>query len=502
MHQIGDPRQPRAEPAAGMEGAEMFRGEAGDAPSAPAPARRPAPASSSSRWWGRCRCGRPRPRSGSSSTTSACPASVLSALRGDRHQRDAEAAGIGDRYRPVPRVSPEFDSASTASPCAIIAEIAMAGLGRMDEMRRRAGRGEGGGDLARHMAGLAHARDDHPPLRREQHAAGIGEALGRRRGQRAPAPRPRGRCTLRPVAVTASPVHQWAKMSNRSPASRSSWARVGRKAKQASAISLRPSRASRASSCVLQPVQVEHVRRGIVELRLGQFSAPPVRRLLVLGDIDLRAVRPAGSSARAGRYRCAPASRRSWCTRPAPPARRRRDTSPRCRTGRNGTASAPPDRSAAVARFGARSGPGRSAPDAHGRRRPTAAPGTAGRAAGSGPWSRSRWRRPRRDADLREGRPCRSDWPWRIRDWLRWRIVSRRRRWGQPPATGGRAAPQADQTPRNAAARAELRARDAPGRRQSTSGACFLPCRNRCHLRNAGFSASLHNSRRNPPDRA
>ena len=35
----------------------------------------------------------------------------------------------------------------------------------MDEEGRRAGRGEGGGDLAADMAGLAHAGDDHPAAR-------------------------------------------------------------------------------------------------------------------------------------------------------------------------------------------------------------------------------------------------------------------------------------------------------------------------------------------------
>ena len=39
----------------------------------------------------------------------------------------------------------------------------MAGLGRMDELRRRAGGGEGGGDLAGDMAALAHAGDDDAP---------------------------------------------------------------------------------------------------------------------------------------------------------------------------------------------------------------------------------------------------------------------------------------------------------------------------------------------------
>ena len=42
------------------------------------------------------------------------------------------------------------------------AQIAMAGLGRMDELRRRPGRGQRRRDLAPDMAGFAHARDDDP----------------------------------------------------------------------------------------------------------------------------------------------------------------------------------------------------------------------------------------------------------------------------------------------------------------------------------------------------
>ena len=46
------------------------------------------------------------------------------------------------------------------------AEVAVARLDGMDELRRRAGRGEGRGDLAGDMAALAHAGDDDAPARR------------------------------------------------------------------------------------------------------------------------------------------------------------------------------------------------------------------------------------------------------------------------------------------------------------------------------------------------
>ena len=89
-------------------------------------------------------------------------------------------------------VSPELDSASTASVARDHAEVAVAGLGRMDELRRRAGRGQGRGDLARDMAALAHAGDDDPAAALA--GADLRQAVDRRReraverlGQRADA---------------------------------------------------------------------------------------------------------------------------------------------------------------------------------------------------------------------------------------------------------------------------------------------------------------------------
>ena len=45
------------------------------------------------------------------------------------------------------------------------AQIAVAGLGRVNELRGRAGAGEGRGDLASDMARFAHAGHDHPAAR-------------------------------------------------------------------------------------------------------------------------------------------------------------------------------------------------------------------------------------------------------------------------------------------------------------------------------------------------
>ena len=68
------------------------------------------------------------------------------------------------------------------------AEIAVIGLGRMDEEGRRAGRGQRRGDLRADMAAFADAGDDDPAVDRRQHLDGLRERLGQPvvegRGQR------------------------------------------------------------------------------------------------------------------------------------------------------------------------------------------------------------------------------------------------------------------------------------------------------------------------------
>ena len=63
------------------------------------------------------------------------------------------------------------------------AHVAMAGLGRMDEIGGRTGGGKRGGDLAPDMARLAHARDDHPALRRQDRVHRLAEAAIQPGGQ-------------------------------------------------------------------------------------------------------------------------------------------------------------------------------------------------------------------------------------------------------------------------------------------------------------------------------
>ena len=64
------------------------------------------------------------------------------------------------------------------------AQVAVAGFARMHVERRGAGGGQGRGDLARDMAGLAHAGADHAAVAGQQQPAGIGERAVDARGDR------------------------------------------------------------------------------------------------------------------------------------------------------------------------------------------------------------------------------------------------------------------------------------------------------------------------------
>ena len=125
---------------------------------------------------------------GSSSATSAACASVSSARAVIADQRQAEAArmrdqvgqlrglaGVGQRQHRIAR----HDHA----------EIAVRGLGRVDEQRGRAGGGEGGGDLARRHGPTCPCRRPRRGRRRPP----AGRRRGRsRRPARRPAPQPGG----------------------------------------------------------------------------------------------------------------------------------------------------------------------------------------------------------------------------------------------------------------------------------------------------------------------
>ena len=119
---------------------------------------------------------------------SACRASVESSAAGHRDQRHAQAlehrqddgdllalAAVGNRQHQVDRLDH--------------AQVAVAGLGRMHEHRRRAGRGQRGGDLAADVAALAHAHHHHPAAHR-QHQLPRRARKPRRCAPSGPAPRP------------------------------------------------------------------------------------------------------------------------------------------------------------------------------------------------------------------------------------------------------------------------------------------------------------------------
>src|SRR3984885_142539 len=92
------------------------------------------------------------------------------AVRRHRDQRNAEARGVGDQRLHLGLLAgprQRHDDVVGGDH----AEVAMAGLGGVDEEGGRAGGGEGGGDLARHMAGLAEPGDDQP-------APGVANGVG------------------------------------------------------------------------------------------------------------------------------------------------------------------------------------------------------------------------------------------------------------------------------------------------------------------------------------
>ncbi len=72
----------------------------------------------------------------------------------------------------ISSVSPELDSASTASSRVIMPDIAVARLPGMHEKSRRAGARQRRGDLAADVAGLAHTGDHDAPAAIETNAAG------------------------------------------------------------------------------------------------------------------------------------------------------------------------------------------------------------------------------------------------------------------------------------------------------------------------------------------
>ena len=155
-------------------------------------------------------CGQASRACGSSSTTSAAFASVLVALRRHGDQADAEAARIVDQVLELDRLArpgQRHDDVVRRDH----AEVAVARLARMHEIGGRAGRGEGRGDLAADMAGLAHAGDDQAAACAcaDQFDRGDERLRRARRGSPRPAPRcrrPRSRACAAPRRSAGSCV--------------------------------------------------------------------------------------------------------------------------------------------------------------------------------------------------------------------------------------------------------------------------------------------------------
>ena len=101
----------------------------------------------------------------------------------DRDQRDLEAAGIGDD----PLQFGAFAAPGHRNDHVIAGnhpEITVIGFNRMNEKRRRAGRGKGGGQFRTDMATLADAGDNHPAGNPEYGINGVGKRLRQRTCQR------------------------------------------------------------------------------------------------------------------------------------------------------------------------------------------------------------------------------------------------------------------------------------------------------------------------------
>jgi hypothetical protein len=105
----------------------------------------------------------------------ACPAR-------HRHQRDADAAYRRQDGRELVAFAAVADGQHHIAG-RHHAQVAMAGFTGVDKKRRRAGRSQGGGDLAPDVATLAHAHHHHTALAGQAGTHGLNEALALARGQ-------------------------------------------------------------------------------------------------------------------------------------------------------------------------------------------------------------------------------------------------------------------------------------------------------------------------------
>ena len=257
----------------------------------------------------------------------------------------------------------------------------MARLGRVHEQRRRAGRGQRRRDLARHVPRLAHARDDHPPARRQHALDRRGEGAARASPPSSSSAAASIPTTRRPVATIRAGSRACARRASRPPSAMRedvllAPSRRGRARPGAAGSRSRPAPAPpapRAPAARRAPRAAgagrARPRRRIRAAPALSVCRPPVARLLLLGDVDLEHLAqqvlqpvPVGVGAHQPRGDLGAVDRRAS-------ARRSGAAAPRCRTGRSGTASARAGSPSSRTRFGAAPAPARPAPDARRRRR-------------------------------------------------------------------------------------------------------------------------------------
>ncbi len=102
------------------------------------------------------------------------------------------------------------------------------------------------------------------------------------------------------------------------------------------------------------PCRVQHVGRGIFELRRRQRSRPPSRTTAAAWKYRPPAVPSGCPSGRGDPCRCASAARRSWCRTPACQVTPKVwSTARRCRSGRSGRSSGGTGSLSMATRFGA-----------------------------------------------------------------------------------------------------------------------------------------------------
>ena len=138
-----------------------------------------------------------------SRATVAARPRVESALAGEGDERHAQALQMGQQEHELGRLA-GIGQGEQHIRARDHAQVAVAGLGRVQEERRGAGAGQGGGDLAADMAGFAHPGDHDPARATQADPAGGDERRTRSGRQRTRRHAPRSRARAAPEASSCS----------------------------------------------------------------------------------------------------------------------------------------------------------------------------------------------------------------------------------------------------------------------------------------------------------